>query len=135
LIVSNKQQFIINKQIFVDGKFIECNTDEYYDVINPATKEVLGTIPLCNEEDINLAISSAEKAFKSWKKLTIADRSNYLLNAVSVIEEHREALAQVESENVGKPINVALADVDVLIDNLKFFAGAARGLTNIASDN
>lgn len=125
---------IIENKIFVNGQFISSTSKETFSVVNPATEQIIGNIPLGNIQDFESAINAAKVAFNSWSELTIAERSEYLLNMAHAIGNNRDLLALVESENVGKPINQALADVDVLIDNLKYFAGAARGLTNIASD-
>lgn len=115
-------------KIFVNGKSIESSSNELIDVINPANEEIIAKTPSCSEEDVNTAVESASKAFKSWKNTTPAQRSRYLLDLAQLIKEHKQELARLEAENTGKSVVNAEGEVEGIADTLEFFAGAARTL-------
>lgn len=102
-------------------------------IINPATENVIAEVPVCTEEDVNVAVEAAQKAFDTWGETTPAERSQALLKLAEVIEEHSDDFAKVESENVGKPLQFAKGEVVVFVDNIRFFAGAARALQGLAT--
>jgi betaine-aldehyde dehydrogenase len=109
-----------------------------FDVINPATEEVIGKVPLMTKEDARKAIDTARKAFDSgvWSEKTPTERSNILWKMAEVVEKNSLHLAQLESKNVGKTIKYARdSDLPFIIDNLKFFSGAIRNMTTTASMN
>ncbi|MEA3151566.1 MAG: malonate-semialdehyde dehydrogenase (acetylating) / methylmalonate-semialdehyde dehydrogenase, partial [Gammaproteobacteria bacterium] len=62
-------------KMLLDGKFIESKTNEWHDVINPATQEVLAQVPYATDDEINAAVASAKEAYKTWKKTPIAARA------------------------------------------------------------
>jgi 1-pyrroline dehydrogenase len=97
-------------------------------VINPATGEQIAVTPLSTEADVDAAVQAAATAFESWGWTTPQERSLALLKIADAIEEAGEELAQIESLNVGKPIEAMREEIPVCVDNLRFFAGAARQL-------
>lgn len=99
---------------------------EWIDVVNPSTGEQLARIARGGEADVCLAIAAAQQAFEQhWRTLSPADRSRRLLRFASVIEKHAEELAQLESEDVGKPLSLARKEINVLARNFEFYGGAA----------
>ena len=59
---------------FIDGKFVESSTKSFVDIVSPSTGEVIGKVPLCSSNELNDAITAAEKAFSSWSSLTIKQK-------------------------------------------------------------
>ncbi|MET3288636.1 UNVERIFIED_CONTAM: aminobutyraldehyde dehydrogenase [Brevibacillus sp. OAP136] len=114
--------------ILINGQLVESLSSMCENVINPATEEVIAEVPVCNERDVNLAVEAAQNAFESWRKTTPSERSRALLDLAAIIEENKDRFAMIESQNVGKPLGHAKGDVELVIDNLRFFAGAARNL-------
>jgi betaine-aldehyde dehydrogenase/aminobutyraldehyde dehydrogenase len=102
-------------------------------VLNPADGEQLATVPMGTAADVNRAVEAADAAFDSWSETTPGHRAGLLLELASRLEAHAEEFAQLESRNVGKPIAVAREEIPFGVDNLRFFAGAARVLEGRAA--
>jgi 1-pyrroline dehydrogenase len=119
--------------IIIDGQSQSGAEGKYEAVINPATEEVIAEVPVCNEADVNRAVASAVKAFESWGDTTPAERSEALYKLADTVERHTEELGLLESLNVGKPLAYAQGEVGTFVDNLRFFAGAARTLSGVAA--
>jgi 1-pyrroline dehydrogenase len=116
-------------KIFINGEWQDSTGGETQEVINPATREVIAEVPRGTEEDVNRAVSAARTAFDDvWFDTTPGDRSVALWKLAQAIEDHADEFAKLESDNVGKPKAVSDADVEFSVDNLRFFAGAARVL-------
>ena len=91
--------------IYIDGKWVPASGGEKIEVINPATEEIVGTVPVGTEVDVNDAILAARSAFPSWSKSSIEERQGYL-NAISAaISERGDQIAEVITSEVGTPIN------------------------------
>ena len=95
-------------------------------VINPATGEQIAVTPLSTEADVDVAVAAAKAAFDGWGFTTPQERSLALLKIADAVEEAGEELRQIESLNVGKPIEAMRDEIPACVDNLRFFAGAAR---------
>jgi 1-pyrroline dehydrogenase len=103
-------------------------------ILNPATEEEIATAPKSGPSDVDAAVNAAYEAFDSWGYTTPQERANALLKIADSIEEHADEFAQLESLNVGKPIELVKSEeIPVVVDNLRFFAGAARTLQAQAS--
>jgi betaine-aldehyde dehydrogenase len=102
-------------------------------VINPATGEQIAVTPLSTEADVDAAVAAAKAAFDGWGGTTPQERSLALLKIADAVEEAGEELCQIESLNVGKPIEAMREEIPVCVDNLRFFAGAARCLEGKAA--
>jgi 1-pyrroline dehydrogenase len=113
---------------FVGGDWVDSASGETMDVINPATGEVVASVPSCSAEDVDRAVAAAAKALPEWLDKTPKDRSELLHKLADVLEENAEELAQLESLNVGKPLMASRDEMPFSTDNLRFFAGAARNL-------
>jgi betaine-aldehyde dehydrogenase len=114
---------------FINGNYVESATSEQLDVINPATEEVYARTPISSNEDVAVAFGAAARAFETWGETTPSERQRALLGFADAIEARSEELADVESENTGKPRAGIIPDeIDVMIDQVRFFAGAARML-------
>ncbi|HKP90365.1 MAG TPA: gamma-aminobutyraldehyde dehydrogenase [Thermoleophilaceae bacterium] len=95
-------------------------------IVNPATGEEIAAAPLSGEADVDAAVRAADAAFPGWAETPPGERALALLRIADAIEERGEELSQLESTNVGKPIEAMREEIPVVVDNLRFFAGAAR---------
>src|SRR5471032_2692882 len=98
------------------------------DVVNPATGETIATVPNASAEDVDTVVERAKNALPEWLDATPGERAELLLKLAAVISDNAEELAQVESQNVGKPLMVSRDEMPFAADNMRFFAGAARNL-------
>src|SRR6476661_2709383 len=113
---------------FVGGEWVEAVEGETMEVLNPATGEVIAEVPRGGEADVERAVDAARKALPDWLEKTPKDRMELLLKLADVMEANGEELARLESQNVGKPMWIARDEIPFMVDNLRFFAGAARTL-------
>jgi betaine-aldehyde dehydrogenase/aminobutyraldehyde dehydrogenase len=117
----------------IGGEWVDAASGETMEVLNPATGEVIAEVPRGSEEDVERAVAAARKALPDWLEKTPKDRMELLLALANVIEENADELARLESLNVGKPMWIAQDEPPFMVDNLRFFAGAARNLEGKAS--
>ena len=120
-------------QNFVAGEWVDAVDGETMDVVNPATGETIAAVPRGGQADVDRAVGAAKTALREWRETTPQERSEMLLKLADAIDEHAEELAQVESQNVGKPLPAARDEMPVCSDNVRFFAGAARVLEGRAA--
>jgi betaine-aldehyde dehydrogenase len=103
-------------------------------ILNPATGEELARAPLTPPAEVDRAVRAARGAFAGWSGATPAERAGALLALADLVEEHGEELARIEALNAGKPLEAVRRDeLPVMVDNLRFFAGAARCLEGRAA--
>jgi betaine-aldehyde dehydrogenase len=118
---------------FIDGEAVVW-TGETEPVLNPATGEELARAPRSTPQEVDHAVRAARTAFDGWSKTTPAQRAEALLGIADVLEEHGDEIARLEALNAGKPIEAVKDDeIPVMVDNLRFFAGAARVLEGRAA--
>jgi aminobutyraldehyde dehydrogenase len=116
-------------KMFIDGQLVDSSGGEVTRVLNPATEEVIAEVPRGTAEDVDRAVEAAHAAFEGdWFDTTPGERSAMLHRLANAIEADAKQLSRIESQNVGKPKAVSDFDVEFSIDNLRFFAGAARVL-------
>jgi betaine-aldehyde dehydrogenase len=122
-------------QMFINGEWVNSSTGETRDVVNPATGEVIATVQEGSAEDANRAVEAAKKAFdETWFDSTPKDRQLALLKLADAVESNAEELVKLEARNVGKPYQVTMdEEIPPIVDNLRFFAGAARTLEGRAA--
>ncbi len=121
-------------QNFIDGEFVDPADGQTEPVLNPATAEVIAHAPLSSAEDVNRAVAAARRAFDGWSTTTPGERALAMLSLADTIEEHADEIAEIESDNAGKPIGAFRGDeIPFMVDNLRFFAGAARCLEGRAA--
>lgn len=121
---------------FVNGEWVGSLNGETFDVINPATAGPFATVPKFGVDDTRAAIDAAREAFDKshWGKTTPQERSNILLKLAQLVEDNKEKLAVLETRHMGKTIRVSTdADLPLVVDNIRFMAGAARTLGGISS--
>jgi betaine-aldehyde dehydrogenase len=114
---------------FINGKSVDSSSGETTTLINPATATPFATAPKSNAADVDLAMKSAAAAFEGWRDSTPSERQRALLKIADAIESRAEEFVAIESENCGKPLGLtASEEVPPMVDQIRFFAGAARNL-------
>jgi betaine-aldehyde dehydrogenase len=112
---------------YIDGEFRDAADGRTTDVINPATGEAYATAPLSAAADVDAAMAAAAAAFPAWRDTTPSERQKALLKIADAIEARAEEIVAVESENTGKPLGLtASEELPPMVDQIRFFAGAAR---------
>jgi betaine-aldehyde dehydrogenase len=112
---------------FIDGEFVEAAEGATTPVLNPATGEASWHAASSTTEDVNRAVAAARRAFPGWATTPPGERALALLKLADAIEANGDELSELESLNAGKPIEAVKGDeLPVWVDNLRFFAGAAR---------
>jgi 1-pyrroline dehydrogenase len=113
---------------FVNGKWVDAVEGGTMEVLNPATGETIAEVPRGTQADVDRAVEAAKAALPEWLETTPGERAEALLKLAAAIDENAEELAELESQNVGKPLASARDEMPVSADNFRFFAGAARVL-------
>jgi betaine-aldehyde dehydrogenase len=112
---------------FINGSFVEAAEGRTSGVINPSTGQMYATAPISGAEDVERAVQAASDAFEEWRDTTPGERQRALLKIADAFEARADELVAVESENTGKPIAVTMAEeIPPMLDQIRFFAGAAR---------
>jgi betaine-aldehyde dehydrogenase len=116
-------------QNFVGGQWTDLSYDKRADIIDPSTGEVFATAPVSGRDEIYAAVASAAEAFPGWRDATPAERSLALLRIADALEARADEFVKAESQNTGKPIALtASEEIPPMVDQIRFFAGAARML-------
>jgi betaine-aldehyde dehydrogenase len=116
-------------QNFINGKSVDSASGEVTTLINPATAQPFATAPKSNSADIDKAMKAASSAFLDWRDSTPSERQKSLLKIADAIESRADEFVAIESENCGKPVGLtASEEVPPMVDQIRFFAGAARNL-------
>jgi betaine-aldehyde dehydrogenase len=114
-------------QNFIGGELVDPADGRLYDLVNPATGEAFAQAPMSGKADIDRALEVAGKAFESWRDSTPGERQLALLKIADAIEERGDELVRAESENTGKPVGLTMEEeIPAMVDQIRFFAGAAR---------
>jgi betaine-aldehyde dehydrogenase len=116
-------------QNFINGHMVPSASSKTLDIADPSTGEVYATSPDSNQADIDMAMAAATEAFAKWKKTTPSERMMALLKIADALESAKESIADAECRNCGKPRPLFLSEeFPPMIDQIRFFAGAARNL-------
>ena len=114
---------------FINGKSVDSTSGETTTLVNPATGQPFATAPKSNAADIDSAFKAASDAFVDWRDSTPSQRQRALLKIADAIEERADEVIAIECENTGKPISLTTSEeVPPMVDQIRFFAGAARNL-------
>ena len=113
---------------YINGKAVAAKSGKTLSVEDPSTRAKIATVPHSGKEDINAAVAAARAAFPSWSSTTPGERSLALLKLADALESQKRKFVAAESQNAGKPISAVGVEVDAVVDNLRYFAGAARNM-------
>src|SRR6185295_14057545 len=119
---------------FIGGESAPAAGGRTTDVLNPADGKPFAQAPDSTAEDVDRAVKAARTAFDGWANTTPGERSLALLRLADALEEHGDEIAELEARNAGKPLQAVKDDeIGAMVDNLRFFAGAARNLEGKAA--
>lgn len=112
---------------FINGRYVDAQSGETFDCINPATGQLLTKVASCDSADVDLAVKAARVAFNAgvWSQRSPVDRKNVLLKFADLIEKHQFELALLETLDMGKPIRDSLTgDIPYALEGLRWYAEA-----------
>ncbi len=116
-------------QNFIGGQWTDLSYDNRADLVDPSTGEVFATAPVSGAAEVDAAFASAAEAFPAWRDATPAERSLALLRIADALEKRADEFVKAEAQNTGKPIALtASEEIPPMVDQIRFFAGAARML-------
>ncbi|NEA29161.1 aminobutyraldehyde dehydrogenase [Actinomadura bangladeshensis] len=119
---------------FVGGEFAAAAGGGEMEIADPATGEVYATAPRSDARDVDRACAAAERAFADWRRTTPGERMAYLLRMADAVERNADELVAVECRDTGKPPALTMREEIVpIVDQIRFFAGAARMLEGKAT--
>lgn len=121
---------------FINGEFVEPLEGEYFDNVSPIDGKAFIKAARGTKSDIDRAVESAHEAYEStWSKASVTERSNVILKIADIIEANAERLAKIETIDNGKPIRETVnADLPLVIDHFRYFAGCIRAEEGTASE-
>ena len=112
---------------FVNGEYVAAASGQVSEVVVPSTGEPYAQAPVSGPADVEAALRAAAGAFEVWRDTTPAERSLALLRMADAVEARADEIVAAECRNTGKPVGITMAEeIPPLVDELRFFAGAAR---------
>ncbi|MGG0792076.1 aldehyde dehydrogenase family protein [Peribacillus simplex] len=114
------------KKLLINGELVEAASGKTFETLDPSNGTVLAVVSEAGPEDVDKAVKAARKAFDNgpWKKMSASERSRLIYKLADLMEEHKEALAQLDTLDNGKPIGETTnADVPLAIDHFRYYAG------------
>ncbi|MDE8701601.1 aldehyde dehydrogenase family protein [Adlercreutzia equolifaciens] len=115
-------------KMFIDGKAVDSSDGATIDVTNPATGELVDTVPAATAEDVARAVQCAKAAQVEWNKVPVWKRAEYMMAFLDLVERDKEKLARTLSEETGKPITEARAEIGNIPIAFKAFSERAKHL-------
>jgi betaine-aldehyde dehydrogenase len=110
--------------LMIAGERVPAASGETFDVTNPATGERLAMVGSAGREDVDRAVAAAARAQESWGALSPVTRGRAMHRFAALVEEHAEELALIECRNVGMPIGDARGQLSMVVDVIRYYAGA-----------
>lgn len=121
-----------SEPLFINGIHAHTSTGRTIETVNPATGDIIASVQVAGAEEINAAITSAEKGQKIWAAMTAVERSRILNKAVAILRERNDELARLESLDTGKPYSeTSTVDIVTGADVLEYYAGLAPAIEGI----
>ncbi|MCE8423506.1 MAG: aldehyde dehydrogenase family protein [Candidatus Methanoperedens sp.] len=120
--------FLQEYKLFINGEWVESGTGETFDDFNPATLELMARLQKATVNDVQHAVESAEEAFDSWSSKPAPLRGKILFRAAQMLEERKEKLSRLMTQEMGKILKEARGDVQEAIDITYYAAGEGRRL-------
>ena len=121
-------------QNFVGGQYQDASDGPHALLVDPSTGEAFAEAPVSGAADMDRALAVAAEAFASWKRTTPSERSLALIRIADAFESRAEDLVRAECENTGKPYHLTMdEEIPPMVDQIRFFAGAARHLQGVAA--
>ena len=121
-------------QNFIGGQYHDAEDGPLAPLIDPSTGEAFAEAPVSGAADVDRALRVAADAFSSWRRTTPSERSLALIRIADALEGRAEDLVRAECENTGKPFQLTMdEEIPPMVDQIRFFAGAARHLQGLAA--
>ncbi len=121
-------------QNFIDGEHADAADGRTSTLVNPSNGEGFAEVPLSGAADVEAACQAAARGFERWRDATPAERSRALARLADALEERGEELVRLECENTGKPFQLTMdEELPPMVDQIRFFAGAARMLNGLST--
>ena len=112
--------------MFINGEWVEATSGKRFEVTNPATGEVIDTVPDGGADDARAAVAAADAAFDSWSQTTAYERADLLYRALQLMTERSKELAELMTREQGKPLKASAAEVKYGADFLRWYAEEAK---------
>lgn len=112
--------------MYIDGEWVDAANGKLEKIINPANEEPIDTIPLATAEDLDKALAAAERAWKSWREIDVWTRSRHLRKIAFLIRERVSQIARILTEEQGKVLAEAEAEVNATADQFDWYADECR---------
>ncbi len=116
---------------YIDGQWIPADSRKTFESHNPATGELIGTVPLSDKTDVARAVEAADRAFEKWRKTPAPRRAEIVHNASDLLRQRKQALGELLTREMGKVLPEALGDVQEAIDMAFYMAGEGRRLNGL----
>ena len=121
-------------QNFIGGQWTDTSFDQRAELVDPSTGDVFATAPVSSETEVDAAVGSAAAAFEKWRDTTPSERSLALIRIADALEARADEFVRAESQNTGKPIGLTRSEeIPPMVDQIRFFAGAARMLHGLSA--
>jgi succinate-semialdehyde dehydrogenase/glutarate-semialdehyde dehydrogenase len=120
--------------MLIGGEWREATAHEQIEVVNPATEEVVDSVPSGSPEDVELAVATAQRAFKEWSRTDVETRAGILSKAADLIVENTQSLAAILTSEQGKPLAEAAGEIHHLAHGVRFYAEAATKVRGAYQD-
>jgi malonate-semialdehyde dehydrogenase (acetylating)/methylmalonate-semialdehyde dehydrogenase len=98
-------------KLLIDGKFVESTTQEWRDIVNPATQEIVGRVPFATKAEVDAAVASAAKAFETWRLTPLGARMRVMLRFQDLVRQNMKRIAQTLTAEQGKTLPDAEGDI------------------------
>ena len=116
------------QKLFIDGKWVESKATTFHENVNPATGEIISEFPTATKEEARAAVEAADRAFKTWKNVSVRDRGLLLFNLRAKFEEHYDELCRILTQDHGRTIGEARGSVRRVIENIESACSALYGM-------
>jgi betaine-aldehyde dehydrogenase len=121
-------------QNFIGGTYRDAEDGHLATLVDPSTGDPFAEAPVSGRADVNRALLTAADAFRSWRRTTPSERGLALIRIADALEARAEDLVRAECENTGKPFQLTMnEEIPPMIDQIRFFSGAARHLQGLAA--
>lgn len=126
--MSQTKTELLQGNLYINGEWVSEEEQTYFESINPATQELVGTCAAATASQVDAAVNAASTAYSYWKNTSIPERAAFLTKAASLFEDRKEELAQVMTKEMGKPLTESIGEVGVVIATAQYMAGEGRRL-------
>lgn len=122
MLLDTPDRRIIEGKMLINGQWVRHRSHKNQDIRDPATGEIIGTMPVATAEDVEEAVNGAWKAFPSWKQTPAIERGERLYRVFQLMMEHRESLARLLTREQGKPYAEALGEVSAAAEFVRWYS-------------